>query len=428
MDNLSTAPRGLEAGEKRGTMLLRGETRPMKEELLTDRDNGIDKTGLEGYTVKVARSVEEVESLRGAWEQMQWHPNADIDFYLTILASRDEILRPYIVQLSSSGRPKAMMIGRIVQQRLDFKVGYKTIFRPKVRVLTFIYGGLLGEQTYEEAETLVAGAMASLKRDEADVVFFNHLPLDSHIYKLTRSKLGLLWRDYFTQINLHWKMSLPDTIAEFYQNLSPKRRHEFKRKDRVLNKAHSGNVTVRCIRERHLVDRLIEDVESVARNTYQRGLETAFIANDETRRRLCLASERGWLRAYLLYVDGKPCCFWIGTLYGKTFFLDFTGFDPSFKKYEPGTLLFIKMVEDLCQNNIKEVDFGFGDAIYKQHFCDQSWKEASVYIFPPTLKGMKLNALKMLTVTVNESAKKILKGLGALERAKRIWRERFTPK
>ncbi len=44
--------------------------------------------------IVVARTVPEVEAIREVWKNWDWSPNADIDFYLHILRSRREVLRP----------------------------------------------------------------------------------------------------------------------------------------------------------------------------------------------------------------------------------------------------------------------------------------------------------------------------------------------
>lgn len=101
----------------------------------------------EGWSIKVAKSVEDVEELRGTWQEWQWHPNADIDFYLTIVNARPEILRPHVILLLSNDQPVAMMIGRIEEKKFEFKIGYKSFYGPKVRLLTIIYGGILGDHS-----------------------------------------------------------------------------------------------------------------------------------------------------------------------------------------------------------------------------------------------------------------------------------------
>ncbi|GAF75893.1 unnamed protein product, partial [marine sediment metagenome] len=53
-----------------------------------------------------------------------------------------------------------------------------------------------------------------------------------------------------------------------------------------------------------------------------------------------------------------------------------------------------KMFEALClEKNVDAIDFGFGDAQYKESFSDVSWMEASVYIFAPRLYPLVVNAL-----------------------------------
>jgi hypothetical protein len=374
------------------------------------------------YEVKVAKSVEEVEALRPVWERMQWHPNADIDFYLTILDTRPEIIRPHVLLLSSDGQPESMLIGRIEETRVDFKIGYKTIYSPKIRLLTCIYGGFLGSQSYPGAQVLVEELMNSLKQRDVDAVFLGHLRFEHHIYNLMRTKAPFMCRDYISFENMHWQMSLPDRIDDFFKKMSRGRRHEIRRYPKVLEKTFPGQVNTRCFQDKNQMDSLCDDIEEIAINTYQRGLGAGFIDNEENRRRLKLLAEKGCLRAYLLYVADKPCAFWIGTLYKDIFYLDFTGFDSAYRKYEPGTILFVNMVQDLIENRIAFVDFGFGDALYKERFGDLSWREVSLYIFAQTAKGMRINAIRTLIVLVSKYTKLALEKTKLVGKIKKIWR------
>ena len=47
-------------------------------------------------------------------------------------------------------------------------------------------------------------------------------------------------------------------------------------------------------------------------------------------------------------IDDKPCAFWNGTRYGKTFFTWTTGYDPAFNDDRLGLFLLVKLVEALC--------------------------------------------------------------------------------
>jgi hypothetical protein len=58
-----------------------------------------------------------------------------------------------------------------------------------------------------------------------------------------------------------------------------------------------------------------------------------------------------------------------------------------FSEYAPG-----------CEEGIPRMDFGLGDAFYKQRFGTEGWEEASVFIFAPTLRGLVFNVLRTSTV------------------------------
>jgi len=378
------------------------------------------------YTINVARSIDEVEEFRRFWEEMQWHPNADIDFYLTIVSLREEILRPHVIVLSINEVPKTIVVGRIEEQRFEMKFGYKTLFKPKVRLLRIIYGGFLGDVSYANSNIIVSELIDSLNNSEFDVICLDNVCLDSDIYRLAKTKPGYFFRDHFPIKNLHWKASLPASIEEFTQNIRPKHRYWIRRMSRLLERNYHGKITFKYFHNKEEVDQLCNDVEEIAKKTYQRGIGAGFIFNNENYHRMNLSAEKGWLRAYILYISGSPSAFWIGTYYRDTFHLGFTGYDPKYKKFELGTILFMKMVEDLCQNNIKEIDFGFGDALYKRRFGDQKWQEASILIFSPTLKGVTLNFKRTLTILSVQSTKWILNRLNLLEKVKKRWRSYLT--
>ena len=98
------------------------------------------------------------------------------------------------------------------------------------------------------------------------------------------------------------------------------------------------------------------------------------------------------------------------------------------QKMNQELILLLKIIEDLCNNNIKTFDFGFGDAFYKQRFGDQQWVESSVYLFSPTLKGILLNTLYSASCFINRNAKKMLNKLRAYDKIKKIMRSKLKSK
>ncbi len=75
-------------------------------------------------SVRVVRTLGELEDIREIWSAFQQHPNVDIDFYMLLCGVRSEILRPHVIVLYRGGQPEAMLVGRLVQGTIDSSIGY----------------------------------------------------------------------------------------------------------------------------------------------------------------------------------------------------------------------------------------------------------------------------------------------------------------
>ncbi len=376
------------------------------------------------YAIETIRTLERAREIRDIWQQMNRHPNADFDFYCTVVESRKEIVSPHILLLSENGRPKSILVGRLENGHVPITVGYKTLFQVPARFLTLIYGGFLGEKSPGTTRALYRQISASLAAGEADVAQASLLEVNSDLYRLVQ-KSPVYTRDPFPKRYLHWKMNLPADISKFFDGMTAKHRYWLKRLPRQLEKDFPGRVRIVLLQGKEGVEELCSSAEMIARLTYQRGLGVGFIRNAEHERRMELCAERGWLRAYILYVGDRPCAFWIGTLYDGVFHLDYTGYDPAYRKYEPGTILFIRMVEGLCGEKIKTMDFGFGDAFYKERFGDEKWEEASVFLYASSLKGLRLFVCRTGADVLTHIAERILRNLKITAKVKKMWRDRL---
>ena len=117
--------------------------------------------------------------------------------------------------------------------------------------------------------------------------------------------------------------------------------------------------------------------------------------------------ERGWFRAYVLYLDDEPIAFWQGQAYNGVFSTGVPGFDPAYAEHRVGNYVLFKLIADLCADeSIDTLDYGFGDAEYKRRFGTRSWEEQDVHLFAPTAKGFRTNAIRssLLTAVAGEHA------------------------
>jgi CelD/BcsL family acetyltransferase involved in cellulose biosynthesis len=115
-------------------------------------------------------------------------------------------------------------------------------------------------------------------------------------------------------------------------------------------------------------------------------------------------------------------------VYQKTFHGGYLAFDPAYKRFSIGMFLMRRVIDRLCDHNvadvIEEIDFGLGDAQYKQVLGNRSWQNATVYIFGPSLRGLALNVLRTPIVLMDQLAKRALDKAGRLQQIKKVWRER----
>ncbi|MBN2020386.1 MAG: GNAT family N-acetyltransferase [Sedimentisphaerales bacterium] len=379
--------------------------------------------------VEVIRDIKGVESIRPLWEQMHqssaFHViNGDIDRYISVIRGLGNQAKPYVLIIRAGGKPRAILVGRIEKHRLKIKFGYKSIFEPTLSALAVEYGGILGEMTEELSAFLLSELQKKLKEKEFDVFFFNHLRTDSVLYGLSKSKPGFLCRTHFPKIEIHRNMIVPDSMDSFYAARSKKHRGNLKRILRDIDSAYPGKIRVATYKGGEDLEKGIAAAAQISRMTYQHALAAGFEDNELTRVLTATAAGKGWVRLSVLYVGEKPCSFQLGLVYNRTYFMSQIGFDPEFRNYSVGVVLFLKVLEQLCaDSSVELIDFGFGDADYKSRFGSDSWEEASLYIFAPRLRTVFVNAVQTLMASISITAEVILRKTGLLRLVKRRWRD-----
>ena len=378
--------------------------------------------------VIVLRTVDELESIRVPWQSWPGHRDSDLDYYLTVLRSNPATVRPHILLARRNGVPDAILVGRLDNSHIDYRVGYSH-WRIHASVLYFVYGALRGNTDADNCKLLVSAVQRDLGRGEADAAYLNLLRTDSMLYELTRQMPGFLTRDYNRMTQPHFSAALPASVDDLYRGLSPKARKNQKWQARRLLKQFDNDIRVRCFRTLSEIPELIADAEEVASKSYQRGLGVGFINDCTVRERLYCKCRHGWLRGYVLYLAARPVAFWIGDINEGIFHSDFLGYDPAFGEYSPGSYLVLNVMETFCggSEGVTAVDFGPGAGQYKQMLSTRSWSESPLYIFRPSLKGYCLCAARTLAGGIDGGVKRALARTGLLARTKKLWRTRVTP-
>lgn len=396
------------------------------EERTCDSDYERPRPRTNSPIVRILRTVPELEELREIWNLWCDDPNADMDYYLAIARCRSDFVRPHVMVVFRNGRPDCMLVGRLECCRVKLKVGYTTLFEPRISQLFFVQGGFFGNASEENSRVLVRELKHCLQSGEADTAELTRLTKTSNLYKAAESEFGFLRRGHFIPLHEHRWLELPGSFKDFLHSLPRKHRHELRRHERKLADDFSGRTHIHCYRHEEEVKELAQEVEKVSAKTYQRALGVGFRPDAEVLESLRITARKGGLRGCVLYLDEQPCAFFIGKHYKKTFHGNFMGFDPQFGKYSPGLAVLMHSIEECFDSNMRatQFDLGWGDRQYKRVICNQSKQDGPVYLYALTWPGLRLNFLRSVTSLLDLAARKMLARSLLLEELKRAWQER----
>jgi CelD/BcsL family acetyltransferase involved in cellulose biosynthesis len=115
--------------------------------------------------------------------------------------------------------------------------------------------------------------------------------------------------------------------------------------------------------------------------------------------------------------------------YGRICFADVTAYSPKWMEWNVGSILFLKVVEQICGDPVVDsLDFGFGDSQHKQVGGSRQWAEASVFIFAPRPFHVFVNLIRSLTLAMSMLAQHAISGLGIRNLVQRYQRRRIVRK
>jgi len=366
---------------------------------------------------RVLCTREQLLSLRGFWQSCQPGRDSDFDFFLFFIDASAEAQKPHVIAVYENDTPVAILAGRLDVARIPVRVGYFDVPVPKLRILNFVYGGWLGERSPQIAELLIGCILESLRSGEADAAMLHSADLAWPLVQFARSLPSRLAVDHLIEPQNHWFRE-GAVGPGFSAALSPNERYNQRRRAKMRS-ADFQDIKIETFQTPEDVERLMHDAELVASTSYQRGIGVGFSDTPIMRSRLDFEARNGWLKGYVLYLDSKPVAFWITSVRNKVAVSDYLAFNPNYAKYAPGMHLMISAIEGL--NGVDRIDFGGGDARYKELFGNKLQQEASIYIFAPTIKSVAVNALRTGARAVHQTAKRVLPHAAAI---KRRWRER----
>ena len=335
---------------------------------------------------------------------------------------KDDTSSIYLVVLRKDDHIVALAPFVLRKTRKSYALGERRLFSLPVTTLQLVGGGFIGEldKTYVH---YIFEALAA--RNDFDFIPLGEVELNGDLHQVLRDGLANSpWRCAHAghKTSLHWLIHFPSTFDNYMAEFSGKTRSSLRRKVRKFDNHNDG--TFRVISRAGDVGEFLEAGEKISRLSYQWNVGQRLYDDELTKQSFTVSANKGELRSYLLYAKGKPCAFMRGSIKGGIYQYDTPGFDPEYDKLSPGTVLFLKAVDDLITNtNCKTFDFGVGGDMtgYKKIFGNSSYETIAIDI------GRPLKPYTLLLFSIQD----ILSGLKRLgnvvlsDRSKRFIKQRI---
>jgi CelD/BcsL family acetyltransferase involved in cellulose biosynthesis len=345
-------------------------------------------------TVSSALVVEEISAsafseLRGEWDELLEASEADCVFLTW------EWLHTWWMHLGA-GRQLAILAirrGRELVGIAPLCLQPRSLSRAlPFSVLEFLGSGFAGSDYLDVIAR--KGCGAEVRQAVTSWLASKRLPLKlTNVRNSGSAAAGLLaglrekgWSTDETKTNICPFIPLAGATWDSYlASLSAEHRYTFNRKWRALNR----DFNVR-FEQAHTPDQRSEAIEVlIAQHNARwgsRGGSNAFHTAELVafhREWTQIALRRGWLRLYVLRLDGKPAACLYGLLYSGIFYFYQSSFDPDYLRASAGLVAMGLAIRSAICEGAAEFDMLHGGEAYKSHWSRHSRDLARLEMFPP---------------------------------------------
>jgi len=322
--------------------------------------------------------------------------------------------------ISSSAKAKSLAPCRLSSQLLLCELGPFVAAKLPFRFLT-----LQGYTPNMPAETSFYDMLLDrILQAEFDVIQLSHVKSPSFLWSYLRSSPMI--QEFFSfytpwGVSSHSLIHLSGSFASYMNKFSPKARKNRRREIRRLRAR--GDMQFLRVTKISQIDEFLEAAHEISQKTwqfvrYRWGIGARDF--DVVRSEMHSLAQRGWLRGYLLKCGSAPCSFIIGQQYGHTLYTAAAGVHPDWRSYSAGTVLLLLVPEDLFnENSIQFYDLA-GHAKYKEHFANESYQEAFVYLFRRRAYPLLASGIYRTCRVTSRTAGAVLDKLNLKSRVRRL--------
>lgn len=242
------------------------------------------------------------------------------------------------------------------------------------------------------AEEIVNAFVEAVCRSGVREVVFHRQDLESNVGRLLA---GQTRQSGFESISVHEATSqiaeAPRGWGDYVTSRSHHLVREYRRKRRKLENA--GCLDMEIGTTEADLRRLGELVASIEEHSWKRVRHSAMTDSHQSdfyAEVFGRSAEAGWLRIYLLRLDGRPIAHICGVEHRGVFYALKTSYDEGFKSLAPGAVLFWMALEDAFDGGIERVEFLGGSSRWKLELATGCRRSADVVLMGPSRLDWRL--------------------------------------
>ena len=210
----------------------------------------------------------------------------------------------------------------------------------------------------------------------------------------------------------------------FMSHFSGKTRSTIKRKVRKFGEASGGEIRWSAYRSVSEMERFHSLAREISELTYQEKLFNAGLPTDESfLAEMHEDAKSDAVRGFILFFAERPVSYLYLPIRDERVIYGYLGFNPSFAKHSPGTVLQFLALEYLfSENRYQFFDFTEGEGVHKKTFSTHERSCGNVYYLRATLRNQCLVRLHLLVRGLSQFANDVLVKTGLKDKLRRILR------
>jgi ribosomal protein S18 acetylase RimI-like enzyme len=306
--------------------------------------------------------------------------------------------------------------------KLPFSLG-------EIPLFTLRFSGIRSDPNIFEVPEIesIEPPVSEMKKADVRCAYVLSCPIVRPLPRL--SLIGGYIRFVSQQYRHHYVRIQKDGFADYLATFNKKTLSTLKRKVARATMSNRVSAVLATYKHPEEMDAFLEDALPISKRSYQRTLLAKGLPESNAfREQLRHEAAAGRVRGYILHAEDTPVAYNLCPIYGDGVLLyDYTGYDPRYSKYSPGTVLQFKIIESLYQEErrLKAYDLCTGEGQHKELFATHQVLCANIYFLPLTPQHLISICSKIALDRATLAAKAFLDRLGLKNKLKKMIRRQW---